>query len=272
MSCEPCFVASLLALSFTAAGAGAEPVQPARALPHDELRVPFVFEGFVAASDGSPVENAVVVSSAGGKAVTDARGWYRLEASVPAEAESVQVTAVGGAVQGVASTRVVVAASSGRSSVEPLFLARGGSCSPEWLPTFGGHPGTNAPIRALAVFDDGSGPALYAGGGFSSAGGVPANRIARWDGSRWSALESGVNLPVQAMTVFDDGSGPALYVGGQFQLAGGAPANRIARWDGASWSALDSGMNLAVFALTVFDDGGGPALYAGGDFTSASSD
>ena len=195
----------------------------------------FTFEGFVAASDGSPVEGALVVSSAGGKAVTDVRGWYRLETPVPAEAESVQITAVGGAAQGVASARVV-AGSSGRASVDPLFLARGGSCAPEWLPTFGAQPGTTDDVHALATFDDGSGPALYLGGYFTMAGGVAASRIARFDGASWSALGSGVNAPILALTVFDDGGGPALFAGGGFTLAGGVSASRIARWDGTSWS------------------------------------
>jgi hypothetical protein len=35
-------------------------------------------------------------------------------------------------------------------------------------------------VFALTVFDDGTGPALYAGGTFNSAGGVPASRIAAW--------------------------------------------------------------------------------------------
>ena len=35
-------------------------------------------------------------------------------------------------------------------------------------------------VMTLAVFDDGTGPALYAGGRFTSAGGVPALRIAKW--------------------------------------------------------------------------------------------
>jgi hypothetical protein len=35
-------------------------------------------------------------------------------------------------------------------------------------------------VNALTVFDDGSGPALVAGGQFTTAGGVPANRIAQW--------------------------------------------------------------------------------------------
>ncbi len=131
--------------------------------------------------------------------------------------------------------------------------------------------GMNNDVRALTVFDDGSGPALYAGGWFTTAGGNSANRIARWDGDTWSALDSsGMNDAVYALTVFDDGSGAALYAGGCFTAAGGNSANRIAQWDGNTWSALESnGMNDDVDALTVFDDGSGPGLYAGGWFTTA---
>ena len=59
-------------------------------------------------------------------------------------------------------------------------------------------------VRALAVYDDGNGPSLHAGGSFSSAGGVLANRVARWDGSTWSALGVGLNSDVLALTVYDD--------------------------------------------------------------------
>jgi trimeric autotransporter adhesin len=133
--------------------------------------------------------------------------------------------------------------------------------------------GTDGPVRALAVFDDGTGggPALYAGGEFTHAGGVAANSIARWDGTAWSALGSGMSgsSGVLALAVYNDGTGPKLFAGGYFQAAGGAPASCIASWDGGSWSALGSGTDgKAVSALTVFDDGlgGGPALYVGGHF------
>jgi hypothetical protein len=136
--------------------------------------------------------------------------------------------------------------------------------------------GVNSDVLALTVLDDGSGagPSLYAGGNFTSAGGIDVNFIAKWDGSGWSAL-SGMNNAVRALSVFDDGSGPALFAGGDFTLAGGVEANRIAKWDGANWSPLGSGMGTgSVLAFAVFDDGSGagPALFAGGSFTSSPSD
>ncbi|MFM1889498.1 MAG: hypothetical protein RLZZ565_255 [Planctomycetota bacterium] len=141
-----------------------------------------------------------------------------------------------------------------------------------WSPLESGFVGSFVQVNALRVFDDGAGPALYAGGSFSTAGGEAAPSIAKWDGSVWSAI-GGTDGIVNALAVFDDGTGPALYAGGFFFNAGGAPASRIAKWDGSTWSPLGEGVGGAgsatVNALAVFDDGSGPALYAGGTFTSA---
>jgi trimeric autotransporter adhesin len=148
-----------------------------------------------------------------------------------------------------------------------------GLCEPGWLPMFGGGPGVGNVVRALAVFDDGTGEALYVGGDFVTAGGVNANHIARWDGQEWTPLGEGMSsvgfAAVTDLVVFDDGTGPALYAAGFFTQAGGETVNRIARWDGEAWSPLGTGMDNAVQALAVFDDGSGPALYAGGWFTTA---
>jgi hypothetical protein len=57
------------------------------------------------------------------------------------------------------------------------------------------------------------------------AGGVPANHVAKWDGSAWSALGSGVNDTVNALAV--DGAGH-LFVGGCFTLAGTNAAPYVA--------------------------------------------
>jgi hypothetical protein len=119
-------------------------------------------------------------------------------------------------------------------------------------------------VVALAV----SGTNLYAGGHFTSAGGVPANYIAKWDGTSWSALGSGLNYSVFALAI----SGTNLYAGGEFTVAGGVAANYIARWDGSSWSALGSGMGGSGFAGQVFVTALAASdnfLYAGGLFTTA---
>jgi trimeric autotransporter adhesin len=129
---------------------------------------------------------------------------------------------------------------------------------------------------ALAIFDDGSGPALYVGGVFNSVDGISASHIARWNGNSWAPLGEGVNNVVRALAVFDDGTGPALYAAGYFTTAGGIPAAGIARWRGGSpgWSSignLDLSGGAGAYALTVFDDGSGPALYVGGSFGGAAS-
>ena len=106
-----------------------------------------------------------------------------------------------------------------------------------WTPTGSGMNGT---VGCFCAFDDGlgGGPALYAGGQFSSAIGVPGTiHIAKWNGSVWSSVGGGVNDEVNTMTVFDDGSGPALFAGGQFTLAGNVSVMHIAKWNGTSWSA-----------------------------------
>jgi hypothetical protein len=130
-------------------------------------------------------------------------------------------------------------------------------------------------VRALAVFDDGTGLALYATGGFSRAGGAPANRIARWNGSQWSALGAGLSLTYgdtsYALVVFDNGMGPALYAGGGFSVAGNGFAELIARWNGTAWSRLESGtagsgIFTTVHAIEAFDNGTTSALYFGSVF------
>jgi trimeric autotransporter adhesin len=77
-------------------------------------------------------------------------------------------------------------------------------------------------VYALAVV----GTDLYVGGDFTSAGGVPANNIAKWNGVSWSALGSGVNGVVRALA----SNGTELFVGGQFTSAGGKASTNIALW------------------------------------------
>jgi hypothetical protein len=124
-------------------------------------------------------------------------------------------------------------------------------------------------VAALTVFDAGSGPALYAGGGFTMAGGVAADSIAEWNGVNWSPLNRGMNGggSVLALAVSDDGSGPGLYAGGNFTIADGGPGGGIAKWDGSNWTAVGRAMDGWVLALTTFGGGMGQVLYVGGSFT-----
>ena len=232
-----------------------------------------VLVGFVLDPDGNSAEGVLVSSSAGGRATTDHRGNYRLVLEVPPGVTSVQVTARGGAGRNLsASTSVTLLGATSPTRLDPLQLVHGSPCAPTWVPTFGAQPGMDLSVYELAVFDDGSGPALYAGGSFTVAGSTAASKIAEWDGSSWAGLGTGMPTDVRALTTYDDGNGPALYAGGFFSTAGGVPASRIAKWDGSSWSALGSGMSGAVahvLALASYDDGNGAALYAGGAFTIA---
>jgi hypothetical protein len=67
------------------------------------------------------------------------------------------------------------------TDIPVLNRSRSAGAQFEWKPGFQwpGGSGLNSGVDALAVFDDGTGPALYAGGLFGTAGGLPANRIAK---------------------------------------------------------------------------------------------
>jgi len=136
---------------------------------------------------------------------------------------------------------------------KPVFRPMGvaGAGDENWQDGFGIN-GVNGTVRALAV--DGSGN-VYAGGGFTTAGGVAANNIAKWNGSNWSSLGTGMNNAVYALAV--DGSGN-VYAGGIFSTTGGVAANGIAKWNGSSWSALGMGVdNYAKLKAPAFRPGMG---------------
>jgi trimeric autotransporter adhesin len=144
----------------------------------------------------------------------------------------------------------------------------------QWHALGGGitHTGT-AQVISMTAFDDGTGEALYVAGTFTTAGGVPASRIAKWNGTSWSALGPGfVSGNVNALAVYNDGTGDAVYATGGFTTSGVTTVNRLAKWDGATWTMVGTGLNNNTgFALTTFDDGDGEALFIGGSFTSANS-
>ena len=135
------------------------------------------------------------------------------------------------------------------------------------------YTGSDYP-QALAVFDDGSGPALFVSG--LDEGSFSSNHIQRFDGTAWSTVPGELNSRlVDAMHVFECGGSALLVLGGLFDGihnvpgVGDIPGTRaIAAWDGQQWSSIADGIpNGSVTALATFDAGSGPQLFIGGAFS-----
>jgi hypothetical protein len=81
-------------------------------------------------------------------------------------------------------------------------------------------PGFPAPkeVRGLAVYDDGSGSALYATGTFTAdTNGLPMARFAKWNGTTWSEVGGGIGANPGPMVALP---GIGLSVGGSFTTVG----------------------------------------------------
>jgi PKD repeat protein len=83
--------------------------------------------------------------------------------------------------------------------------------------------GLNGGVHDLIVYNN----ELYAGGGFTTAGGVSANRVAKWDGTNWHNLGTGVERVVVSFEIFNG----ELYAAADLY---------IYKWDGMNWSIIDS--------------------------------
>jgi trimeric autotransporter adhesin len=132
----------------------------------------------------------------------------------------------------------------------------------------GWHPVSSQPskaldgnVEAMILWDDGTGPALIAGGDFVTAGWQASPGVARWDGVSWTPLGTGLNGTVRALAVFRG----ELIATGDFTQAGTRVVNRIARWNGNQWLPLDTGLSARGRALLVANS----QLYAGGEFLNA---
>jgi hypothetical protein len=76
-------------------------------------------------------------------------------------------------------------------------------------------------VEALEVYGD----KLFVGGAFTSAGGLPAQNLATWDGSIWMPIP-GMPVLVRMLRVYDD----LLYVGGFIKRVDGFPSRGVAVW------------------------------------------
>jgi hypothetical protein len=103
---------------------------------------------------------------------------------------------------------------------------------------------------------------VYVGGTFTQAGGITVNRIAKWNGSAWSAIGTGITSAgypeVRAIVV----NGPNdIYAGGNFP-------DYLRHWNGTSWSAfgpITGSLGSSINALLL----SGTNLYVGGVFKTA---
>ncbi len=134
----------------------------------------------------------------------------------------------------------------------------------------GAGQGVNNMVYALHVKDG----FLYVGGLFNQANrgaSIQVNRIARWDGSNWSALGTEGGIGVDATVMAITSSATHLYVAGSLTQANvGAPVatNGVARWDlsAGGWSGLGNGIirdpGDYVLAVAAVDGG----IYVAGRF------
>jgi len=145
-------------------------------------------------------------------------------------------------------------------------LAVGQPCSPYWIKpdpfdvnNYGGP---------TAVFDDGSGPALYAAAYYPLSPTGPRAAFSRWDGRQWTILNQGLPalVGVDLLRVLDDGNGPRLY-GGGIREAPGQIVMDVTVWDGARWQPTPPGFGhvslsgIPSVPMCSFDDGTGMAIY-----------
>ena len=112
-------------------------------------------------------------------------------------------------------------------------------------------------VSSLAIHDG----ALYIGGNFDTAGGIPANNIAKWDDTNWTSLGSGITGYVSTLSAYNGN----LIAGGYFDTVGSLAVNNIAKWDGTNWSGVGKGMDNGVSCVTTLEG----SLYAGGNFKTA---
>ncbi len=120
----------------------------------------------------------------------------------------------------------------------------------------------NQPGDCLDVIQlrDGS---VIATGTFTLAGGIAANRIARWDGVRWSPMGAGLDHYGWALLELANGD---VLVAGSFRMAGAVSTRGIAKWNGESWEAVGGGVSGVGVCLIHDSDG---SVLLGGDFLTA---
>ena len=176
-----------------------------------------------------------------------------------------------------------------------------------WYDVGGGVTWSNDLRRYYGIFamaNDTIHHYLYVGGAFDSAGHMPIENLARWDGKNWSGIGNFYDTVIFALCMYNDtlvigdyngnvtfvdSAGNILhqfssdgfinalavyknelYVGSDFDEINNVQTQGIARYNGTNWELVDSGMlnccgNGENWALYVWNN----KLYAGGFFYQA---
>lgn len=110
---------------------------------------------------------------------------------------------------------------------------------------------------------------LYVCGGFDSVGSLPANCLAKWDGTTWQAVGNNYNFRnlggVLYKMKFYNGS---LYVGGNFRDPQGNTC-RLAKWDGSAWQFFTNELSGSVADVWDMEVYNGELYVAGLFFTTS---
>lgn len=110
---------------------------------------------------------------------------------------------------------------------------------------------------------------LFAGGGFTTIGGVSANRVAMNDGTGWKAYGTGMANSVNQVVLYNTDT----LFGGSFTTANGVTCNGLAKWNGTTFVNYGHGVKLnsggvgLVFTMMPYNN----KLYIGGQFDSVQS-
>ncbi len=110
-------------------------------------------------------------------------------------------------------------------------------------------------IFSLIEYDDGTGPALYAGGFFNQIGGVEAMAVAKWDGEHWTQVGEGLRhyedepAHISSLASMVIQGQPRLYARGMIEGSGDNDfSSDWAVWDGIEWRD-----GLADFPFKPYD-------------------
>lgn len=115
----------------------------------------------------------------------------------------------------------------------------------EWQPLGRGVRSVGGNHNVRDLLKDSTG--LYVAGSFDTAGTVPCQGMAHWDGKVWKCMDGGLPKSTRVLTRYGD----ILYAGGNYG---------VRRWDGQNWQEVGVGFEGGITAMVQ----GGGDLYVGG--------